>query len=323
MQIIGTTPNGQHSSGLFAQAEPSTSGNAGDLIIHTPSLLILDQATITARSRGQGLAGNLLIQADSVSLDNHASLNANTTSNRPGNQANIVLVAKDILLRHGSNITTNAQGSNVIGGNITINTDNLVAVPLENSDISANSQNSFGGRVIITAKGIFGTQFRQQDTPLSDITASSALGPQFNGSVQINTPGIDPGRGIAALPTNPFDPARAIANSCVARRYQPKSSFIITGTTGLPLQPDDPTVEPFPTYEIPTVASLKNDGLTEVRRSTSLQNQQSATANPSVPAHLEEAQGWVYGPHGEVILTAAAPSATPHPAQPSLQCPVN
>jgi large exoprotein involved in heme utilization and adhesion len=53
-----------------------------------------------------------------------------------------------LVLRRGGNITTNAQGSNIPGGNITIDTDNLVAVPKENSDISANSEESFGGRVI-------------------------------------------------------------------------------------------------------------------------------------------------------------------------------
>ena len=360
VQLIGVSADGQQSSGLFSVANSGSIGAAGNLTINTPTLRVQDGAEVTAGTLGQGDGGSLTVNATQgvqligVSADGQQSsglfsvansgsigaagnLTINTGSLQvrdgaaisvatygKGNAGNLTINAKDIVLRHGSNITTDAQGRNVIGGNITINTDNLVAVPVENSDISANSQNSFGGRVSITATGIFGTQFRQQPTPLSDITASSALGPQFNGSVQINTPGIDPSRGIAALPTNPFDPARAIANSCVARRYQPKNSFIITGTTGLPLQPDDPTVEPFPTYEIPTVASARDVGQTEdVKQSTSPQNHQIAAANPSVPAQLEEAQGWVYGPHGEVILTATALPATPYPARLSPKCPVN
>jgi hypothetical protein len=38
-------------------------------------------------------------------------------------------IAPNTLLRNGSSITTNATGSNIPGGNINIDTDNLVAVP--------------------------------------------------------------------------------------------------------------------------------------------------------------------------------------------------
>jgi large exoprotein involved in heme utilization and adhesion len=146
-----------------------------------------------------------------------------------------------LILRRGSSISTNARGRNITGGNITIDTDNLVAVPKEDSDISANAQESFGGRVIVNAQGIFGTQFRPQDTPLSDITASSALGPQFNGVVQLNTPGIDPSRGLANLPTEVVDASNQIAQTCAAGGGEAgKNEFIITGRRGMPSNPYEP-----------------------------------------------------------------------------------
>ncbi|NET97435.1 helix-turn-helix domain-containing protein, partial [Okeania sp. SIO1H2] len=61
------------------------------------------------------------------------------------------------LFDEACNISTNATGE-ATGGNININTENLVA--LENSDISANAQAAFGGTINITAAGIFGTEFR-------------------------------------------------------------------------------------------------------------------------------------------------------------------
>ena len=51
----------------------------------------------------------------------------------------------------------------------------LALVALENSDIIANARQSFGGRVSINAQGIFGTQFRDNSTLLSDITATGEV----------------------------------------------------------------------------------------------------------------------------------------------------
>ncbi len=76
-------------------------------------------------------------------------------------------------MRRGSSISTNAQGM-ATGGNISINTGVLFAH--KNSDITANAEDRFGGRVIVNANGIFGTAFRLQLTPNSDITTSSELG---------------------------------------------------------------------------------------------------------------------------------------------------
>ena len=47
-------------------------------------------------------------------------------------------------------------------------------------------------RVIIEAQGIFGTEFPNRLTPESYITATSDLGPKFSGTVELNTPDVDP-----------------------------------------------------------------------------------------------------------------------------------
>jgi large exoprotein involved in heme utilization and adhesion len=88
-----------------------------------------------------------------------------------GDKGNITIESQDIQMRRGSAITTNATGASA-GGNIIINTDTLAA--LENSDITANALNNRGGNVSINAQGIFGTEFRPQLTPNSDITATGA-----------------------------------------------------------------------------------------------------------------------------------------------------
>jgi len=124
--------------------------------------------------------------APTIRLDN-SQLTAETNT---GDFGNIGIQTEDIRLRNNSNITTNAQGS-ARGGNIVINTEKITT--LENSDITANAVRGNGGRVVINAQGIFATGYREQQNPrTSDITATSDLGTEFNGTVEIKIPIVDP-----------------------------------------------------------------------------------------------------------------------------------
>ena len=312
-------------SGLFANTQTNSTGGGGGVKITTGQLQVLDGAQIVVSSQGTGNAGDLEATARSIKLDNRGQFSAETAS---GDGGNINLQAQDLLLlRHNSLFSTSAgtakAGGN--GGNITINTPFIVAVPNENSDIRANAFTGNGGRVDITAQGIFGIQFRPQDTPLSDITASSQFG--LNGSVQINTSGIDPSRGISDLPVQPVDAAHLIAQNCPAGGGQvaSESQFVVTGRGGLP---------PTPRETLSDVAVLEDWGTRTLAASSSqvrtpsypaseakpqalgnhLPNSTTSVAtvpiNP-LPIPFVEAQGWMYGPHGEVILTAALTNSHP------------
>ena len=265
---------------------------------------------------GSGIAGLLIVEANSIRLDNKATISADTR----GGGGNINLYTDDLILRRGSSITTNATGSNITGGNITIDTDNLVAIPKEDSDISANAENSFGGRVIINAQGIFGTQFRDNPTPLSDITASSALGVQFNGVVQLNTPDIDLSRGLANLPTEVVDASNQIAQTCAAGgREARKNEFIVTGRRGMPSNPYEPlsSDEALEDVQPPLGFSSRRNSLPDAVRNVT---PQSATGNQK--PQIVEAQRWVINDKGQVVLTATPTTATPHNSlPPSATCP--
>ncbi|MEH2371608.1 two-partner secretion domain-containing protein [Nostoc sp.] len=313
VSLEGSGNNGSRSQ-LLSTVELTGVGKGGDINITTRMLSLRDRAKITVSSQGSGIAGSLIVEANSIDLDNQATISADTN----GGQGNINLRSQDLLLlRRGSSITTNAMG-NATGGNITIDTHNLVAVPKENSDISANAENSFGGRVIVNASGIFGIKFRLQPTPLSEITATSARGSEFNGVVQLNTPDVNPSQGLTALPTNIIDTSQLIANSCIAGSKRPEGKFIITGNGGLPVMPDDPSIAPYPTYQIPTVQSAsistsQENALDPENPTTSSKPYHSVKSAP-----LIEAQGWMYTANGEVILTASASTVPPHSFWPQL-----
>jgi filamentous hemagglutinin family protein len=304
IEVIGSSADGRFLSTLTAQT--TGTGNAGDLTISTEQLTIRDGAEVNVSSTSTGIAGVLQVEADAIHLDNQGKIRADTR----GGGGNIYLSTGNLILRRRSSITTNARGRDITGGNITIDTNNLVAVPREDSDISANAENGFGGRVIVNASGIFGTEFRLQDTPLSDITATSQLGPQFNGVVQLNTPGIDPSRGLANLPTEVVDASNQIAQACGTRGAEAgKNEFIITGRRGMPSNPHEPLSDERPLDDIhpPAEFSGSRNSKPNARR---IVTPQSTTSNTK--PLIVEAQGWVINDKGQVVLTATASTSTPH-----------
>ena len=297
IELFGTSLDGRFISGLFADARSGTSGQGGDLKITTGQLIVRDGAQASVSSKGSGNAGNLEIAARSIQLNNQGKLNAETAS---GNGGNITLSLQDLLLmRHNSSISTTAgtAGAGGDGGNINITAPLIIAVPSENSDVTANAFTGRGGRVEVTAQGIFGTQFRQELTAESDITASSTFG--ISGVVEINTPDVDPSRGLVALPTNLVDPSGQIAQGCSPRGTQTASSFVSTGRGGLP---------PSPTEALSSEVVLADWVTVDEERANISQNVDFV--NPQTN-EIVEAQGWVVDAKGKVTLVASVPNATP------------
>ncbi|MEL6463305.1 MAG: hypothetical protein AAFQ91_34725, partial [Cyanobacteria bacterium J06621_15] len=171
-------------------------------------VIIENGAGVSVASLGSGDAGDITLQADNLQLNN--GFIAAITNTTQGGNINLQL-GELLLLRNNSQISTTAgfaqAGGN--GGNITINSPFIVAVPKENSDITANASFGNGGNVDITSQGIFGITPRSQLTPQSDITASSETGIQ--GTINITNPEIDPNQGVIELPEGLVDKSNQIA----------------------------------------------------------------------------------------------------------------
>lgn len=309
VELRGISSDGSFPSGLFASSELpgydfQPTGVGGGLTVATGKLIVRDQAQVSVGGSTTGNAGNLNVVARAaIYLDNQGKIVAETKSGRGGN---ITLQAQDIFLRHGSNISTstatNAIGGN--GGNITIDTNVLVA--LENSDITANA-GAKGGQVKIDALGIFGTEFRERENPAtSDITATSELGPEFSGTVEINTPDVDLDRELVNLPSVPTN--TEIVQACQTGGSQEQSEFVITGRGGLPPNPSAPLNRDAVWVDLDSTV-----GETRPRPKKPTQ-----ITNSTIP--LVEATGWVIGDKGEVALIASAPTATPSLGLPPVKC---
>lgn len=318
LEVQGMASNGDFRSKIEASTgsaytvvNPNATGNAGSLNLNVNQLIVRDGATVNVQALGTGRAGNINVVANSIALDNKASIDGTTVS---GTGANINLEARSIQLRRGSRITTDAGISD--GGNIRINSDILVALPRENSDITANARTARGGQVAVNVPNIFGftTINREQARntlglndaefanlqvnptsliPTSDIAAiSQQAGPALQGAVTFSTAGVNPAQGLVELPQNVVERAALIvASPCIQGAG---NEFTITGKGGVPANPSD---------------ALNSDSTqfswVEPARGES-QNLQGKKAEIKMPPPaVIPAQGWVMDAQGQVTLVAS------------------
>ncbi|WP_424099278.1 filamentous hemagglutinin N-terminal domain-containing protein [Moorena producens] len=300
IEVTGISEDGQFPSRIAAFSEGNST--AGEVTITSNNLRVRDGAEISVSAIFPGdnaKAGDLTITALSILLDGSATLSAEVSA---GDKGNIELDSQRIVMRDRSNITTNAQGS-ATGGNITIDTDLLVA--LDNSDITANAENSFGGQVIINALGIFGTEFREQQTPNSDITASSQLGASFSGTVEINTPYSDPSAGLFQLPETFVNPKLLVATGCGTDEGNQFTQF---GRGGLPTDPTKPLrgetlwmdLRPLPRH-----SARRRNNQNRVHAAN------ASNAGNSRRSRIVEANRWIINQDGVVELVADSVQSSP------------
>ena len=285
---------------------------AGDLTVNAGEMTISDGAAVTVSSP-EGQAGTLTITTAQNLRLNEGSITAETgQSGAESGGANIILNVADLLfLANQSEISANAR-ADANGGNVDINARFVIAsfpaIP-NGSDISANAEDGDGGRIDLTADGIFGIEFREEQTPLSDITATSESGE--DGIVTLDDPNDDPSRSVTEL-AQPVDPSNQIVRACVPTEEGDSGEFTVTGRGGLPASPSDVLSRNTVLEDLGTLAtSPQTSDQTEISK---------PPAPPSAP--LVEADGWILAKNGDIIFISKAASESPQPPwQPSLNCP--
>ncbi|AFY56419.1 filamentous hemagglutinin family N-terminal domain protein [Rivularia sp. PCC 7116] len=307
-------------TGLFANTTEGSSGNGGNIIVEPSKITVRDGAEIAVDSQGQGIGGTVELAADFLTLDN-GLISAENRSNTGGNIK--LHLQKLLLLRNGSQISSTAGNREFggDGGNININAPNgfVVAVPKEDSDITANAFRGNGGKVEIFTQGIFGIRFQEQLTQKSDITASSRFG--VRGNVALVTLEIDPTSGLIELPANLVDAANQISNACTPGSREFENSLVSTGRGGLPMSPTEPLQENNALSAWvrlkPELISRKNTRIKP--RSTTVSN--SNNDNVRKKNQIVEATGWIVDKDGSIEFVAQAHQKTSHnPRRKSADC---
>ncbi|AOY83893.1 filamentous hemagglutinin N-terminal domain-containing protein [Moorena producens JHB] len=302
---------------ISSAAKEKAIGQASDITINTDALKVEDEGEITVKSE-KGIAGNLDIKANSLLLDN-GTLLAETQLSGGEDGANITLNVSDSIVMLNESLISAEASEKATGGNIDIDTDVLIAFPPtgpNGSDIIAKAAQGQGGEITIDAEDVRLIEERRAipGNRTNDIDASSDSGPQ--GIVTINTGNLDPSRGLDQLPSNLTDPSSLIVASCPRSgkiSVDELGEFIVTGRGGIPASPFDPIIGQ---TIIADWVTLDDQTLTEIDHNLD-KNQTLApsTQQNSQRKRIVEAQGWMIGPDGTIILTSF-PTDTTSPPKP-------
>jgi filamentous hemagglutinin family protein len=283
VQILGTGGTADLPSAVRAEVRPGGTGNGGNIFLTTGTLSVAGGGMISVSNNNVGNAGSITLSANQVRLKDGGTIQAKVNA---GNQGNINLNARLLVLRNESSITTSA-GDLANGGNINLNVP--IIVGLENSDIVANAVRGQGGNIQITTQGIIGLQYRDRLTSENDITASSEFG--VNGTVEVNNVGVDPNSGLVELSTTLIDSNQQVAAACSGNEG---SSFVITGRGGIPQNPTQ---------------AVSHDRSWNDMRDLSAFHKSAIAQTPTAPPTIAEATTWYRNPQtGKVELVAARPT---------------
>jgi filamentous hemagglutinin family protein len=136
VELVGTRPDGDRASGLFAQVEKGATGDGGNLTIETGRLTVLGGAQISTAARTEGNGGTLTINAsDSIQLsgisptaDPAFASSGVFVSAEPGaigNAGNLNITTKQLTVEDGAKISADNYGTG-LGGNATLNVNQLI-----------------------------------------------------------------------------------------------------------------------------------------------------------------------------------------------------
>ncbi|MGB6296203.1 MAG: filamentous hemagglutinin N-terminal domain-containing protein [Rivularia sp. (in: cyanobacteria)] len=313
---------------ILSTAQAASQGSAGNINIDPKRITIEKGAEIKVDDRKlegdkNAAAGSITLAGDRLTLDN-GKITAETQAINGGD---INLNVKDLFLLRKNSFVSATAGQQGKGGNVTIEAPNgfIASAPNENNDIQGNASQGNGGLVDITAKGVYWLaplsrkqlfeKLTESDIDLdidenrtalnlntNDITAISQEGaPELDGSVDLNTPDVDPANSITALPADVVDPSNQIDQGCAAFDEDAASEFRITGRGGLPPSPDQPLNSNTVWEDTRTTATAPQN----LRANTTVKTS-TVEANKITPA-----AGWVFKENGEVTLVASASKATP------------
>ena len=245
------------SSGLFANTGSQSSGAGGAINLNADNLSLTDRATISARSQGEGIAGNIRLNLN----DRLSATNSDIVTSAQTSGGSIDISSNAIRLRGDSDIRTEVANDAGNGGDVTLAANSIVA--FDDSDILAFAGER-GGDINFNSPAVFFEGGGQ----VAAASASDTTNLDNNNRVDVNADGAVAGvinlpdtsqiqNSLADLPNTAIDTESLLANSCIARPNN-GGIFLITGTGGL--RPDRPGTNPLSPYPTDTVRSTPDGG---------------------------------------------------------------
>ena len=293
---------------------------AGAIDIIASNLILADASSVATTNFGTGAGGNITVQTDALALSN-ASVISSETNN--GTAGDIAIASQFLILEGDSNVSTFATTGGD-GGNIQLDIfDVLFATPGGDNNIVASAPAGAGGNITFSSQLLLrNIAPREADfVGSNDITASGVVDGEVGFSS--GTQDSNPVQEQVTLPTDLVDAAGLIAQGCAAGNLtaaQDIGELVVTGRGGVPPSPGGQVGEAgflpgLVTAPINGALTPPNEAeipeLTEIPELEDREDQTAADPITVEPVAVVEAQGWMYGDEGEVVLMAAARTVTP------------
>ncbi|MDM8566665.1 filamentous hemagglutinin N-terminal domain-containing protein [Candidatus Halobeggiatoa sp. HSG11] len=243
-----------------------TNGQANNVYIQAKHIILDAGGTIGSFTYGYGDGGNTEVIADTIKISGwqdsiplyRSGINNSSTSLDPhaGLAGNINIAANKIIISDGGAINSSAM--NAIGGNIVVNTKDMIYL-LDQGSIITSVQSGIGdggninifnpqfillnqGKIAAQADAGHGGNIRITTDHLitstdSLISASSKLG--IDGNVSIDSPAINMEGFLVVLPGNFVDVSYFMVTPCYQRLDKNLSSLTIIPSEGTSNEPND------------------------------------------------------------------------------------
>ena len=216
--------DGQGSAGLTSissSANPDSTGDGGDVRLTVADTLSLrNGGRISVGSLGAGNAGDLTVATPRLMLADGSEIRAISAHATGGN---LTVDAAHLKLLDGSQISSSVFGDALSdGGNVTLNSTNIVA--LNGSAVTARANQGLGGNITVNAEVFL------HDAPGTEQVLNASSNVQGNdGTVELNAPTTDLSGSLVGLETSYLDAAAQLIPQCGAIAPEKRSRFQVRG----------------------------------------------------------------------------------------------
>ena len=106
---------GSVSSGLYSDAEPAATGQAGDINLQSQQLSLMGEGKISSVTLGAGNAGDIRVQTGQLDMDGASFIVSSALPFVPGNTGDVTVISDQITLSEGAQIVTSNFGTGETG----------------------------------------------------------------------------------------------------------------------------------------------------------------------------------------------------------------
>lgn len=124
-------------SGLYSDAEPAATGQAGDITLQSQQLSLIGEGKISSVTLGAGSAGDIRVQTGQLDMGGASFIVSSALPFVPGNTGDVTVASDQITLSEGAQIVTSNFGTGETG--IMSVKSGRIILTGENSDASLRS----------------------------------------------------------------------------------------------------------------------------------------------------------------------------------------